>query len=170
MAGPYGRMCRNLHGESLHIKGKLVLDQFANLYVANAEARNISISGDVFTNGICEYEMGQGIIIKGNVTIRDGDMLCADTIKAKTIIGNIEGNLTLSNVTVGNVLTTDSIFANTIVANVVIGNTIGKHFGDVCGNVIGGNVSGNHFDVNNNVNVNGDVIVKGNYMRKYSFR
>lgn len=109
MAGPYGRMCRNLFGESLSIKGKLIIDKNANLYVANAKIANVHVSGNVFTDGICEYEMGQGIMTKGNITMRNGDVFCADTIKANTIIGNIQGNLAIENIIAssvcGNILT-----------------------------------------------------------------
>jgi len=103
MAGPYGRMGRNLHGESLHIRGKLVLDTFANLYVANAEMSNIHVTGNIFTNGICEQEMGNGIYVKGNVTLRPNDVLCASTIKANTIIGNIQGNVNLATITTSHI-------------------------------------------------------------------
>lgn len=132
MAGPYGRTCRNLHGESLHIKAKLVLDERANLHVANADASNVHISNNLFTRGICEHEMSQGITLKGNVTMsRPSDVFCASTIKANTFIGNIQGDLNLDNATVG-----------TLNANVVNGNTVGKHTGNVCGDLIG-NVCGN---------------------------
>ena len=117
MAGPYGRICRNLFGESLNIKGKLILDRNANLFVANAQMSNTHISGNLFTNGICEYEMGQGIMIKGNVTLRNGDVLCADIIKANSITGNVTvENLNVANAICGNIAT-DEIIGKT-------GNTI----------------------------------------------
>ena len=69
MSGPYGRICRDLFGQSLHIKGKLVLDESSNLTVANSFQDNAHISGNLLTNGICEYEMNQGISVKGNLRV-----------------------------------------------------------------------------------------------------
>lgn len=141
MAGPYGRMCRNLHGESLNIKGKLVLDPFCNLVVANAEINNVHVSGNIFTNGICEYEMGEGIMLKGNVTMRNGDTLCADTIKANTIIGNLTGELNVES------LDLDVLTANTIVAN---GNV------SVCGNIFTDSIRGK---TGNTIALHGNLVV-----------
>ena len=168
MSGPYGRMCRNLHGESLHMKAKLVLDSNANLYVANAHINNAHISGNLLTNGICEFEANEGIYVKGNLTIRDTDWLCADKIKANTICGDITGNLNLGNLTIGNILTAETVLANvmtanTIIVNTFVGNTFGKHIGDVCGNVIGSTGSfGGDVLIGGNKTVMGDITVGGN--------
>lgn len=67
MAGPYGRVCRDLFGQSLHIKGALVLDQNAKLTVPNACVDFISVTGNVITTGITEQEGQQGIRIIGNI-------------------------------------------------------------------------------------------------------
>jgi hypothetical protein len=161
MAGPYGRMCRDLHGASLHIKGKLVLDQFANLHVANAEISNAHITGNVYTNGICEQEMAQGIYVKGNVTLRPGDVLCATTIKATTIIGNIVGTMNFSNVNVSGLLT-----ANTVTAQTIIGDTFGKHTGNVCGNIVGGTITGSTItaqSVTSTGNICGNILLDNIY-------
>lgn len=96
MGGPSGRICRDLFGQSLHIKGKLVLDPSCNLAIANSIQQNAHISGNLFTNGICEYEMGAGIMLKGNVTLEDDYVLCVPTIKANAIIGNITNNVCVS--------------------------------------------------------------------------
>jgi cytoskeletal protein CcmA (bactofilin family) len=104
MAGPYGRLCRNLFAESLHIKGKLILDSSGNLTVANSTQENAHISGNLFTGGICEYEMGQGITLKGNVIVEDGYELCASSIK-----GNLDGDVNAS----GNICVADGFQVQT---------------------------------------------------------
>lgn len=69
MAGPYGRICRDLFGQSLHIKGTLVLDKNAKLTVPNACVNNINVTGNVLTTGITEQEGQQGIRVIGNICL-----------------------------------------------------------------------------------------------------
>jgi len=87
MAGPYGRMCRDLFGQSLHIKGRLVLDDNAKLTVPNACVDYINVTGNVVTSGISEQEGQQGIQIIGNLCMDETFMLKTDTI-SETVPGN----------------------------------------------------------------------------------
>lgn len=87
MAGPYGRMCRDLFGQSLHIKGFLILDENAKLTVPNACVDYINVSGNIVTSGISEQEGQQGIQVIGNLCMDETFALKTDTI-TETVPGN----------------------------------------------------------------------------------
>lgn len=81
MAGPYGRMCRDLFGQSLHIKGYLVLNEKAKLTVPNATIGCIEVTGNIVTSGITEQEGLQGIRIIGNLCMDETFALKTGIIK-----------------------------------------------------------------------------------------
>jgi len=105
MAGPYGRMCRDLHGGSLHIKGKRVLDVSGNLDVRNAKVRNVEVT----QNGVICGDLE----VKGNLIVG-----------GEHITGNTQGNCT-GNITSSGYITTIPI---SFYAPPLEGNPRGENF------------------------------------------
>jgi len=85
MAGPYGRMCRDLFGQSLHIKGVLVLDDHARLTVPNASVNFLNVSGNVQTCGIIEKGGQEGIRVIGNLCMDDSFAIKTDVVRETSI-------------------------------------------------------------------------------------
>lgn len=125
MAGVQGRITRDLFGQSLHILGKLVIDEKWNLYVANTFQDNAHISGTTFTNGLSEFEAEQGISIIGNVTMQNEYVLSVNNFKVTNIVGTnnnifVKGNIIGENKICANLLCGNSITSNTITSNTII--------------------------------------------------
>jgi microcystin-dependent protein len=129
MAGVQGRITRDLFGQSLHILGKLVIDEKWNLYVANTFQDNAHISGTTFTNGLSEFEAEQGISVIGNVTMQNEYVLSVNNFKVTNIVGTnnnifVKGNIIGENKICANLLCGNSITSNTITSNTITTNTI----------------------------------------------
>lgn len=127
MAGVAGITKRNLFGSSLHILGKLVLDEQSNLYVSNSFQYNAHVAGNVYTSGLSEYDIEKGISVTGNINMQNGYILNADKIKCNSIVSNItiDGNI-IGNINIlGNVVVPHpySITCDTITVNNINGNT-----------------------------------------------
>lgn len=88
MSGPYGQLNRNLFGSSLHIKGKLVIDDNFNLTVANATIDNVSITGNLLTDNLSELNGMHGINIVGNINMSNDSIIKTSQI-SPLILGNV---------------------------------------------------------------------------------
>jgi len=74
MAGPFGRMCRDLHGGSLNIKGETVINGHADLNVKNSKMTSMQ----VIQNGIIckDLEIKGNLIANGTVMTGNGNCVC----------------------------------------------------------------------------------------------
>ena len=128
MAGVQGRVTRDLFGQSLHILGKLVIDEKWNLYVANTFQDNAHINGTTFTNGLSEFEAEQGINVIGNITMQNDYVLCVNNFKVTNIIGTdnifVKGNIISQKKICADSITSNSIVSNSIVSNTITSNSI----------------------------------------------